>query len=248
MKRGIDMLTLFIRTLILYLAMFVVMRLMGKRQLSDMQPFDLAVTLLIANLASEPVSDPSIPLLYGIIPIIALFILQRIVSFSSLKSEGIRRLICGNPLVIISNGMVREDVMRAANYTLNDLSEQLRIKDIFSFSQVEYAILETNGSLSVLPKGPFQQPTNEMLKLESDYARPALLLITDGKVHSDAVSAAGLDENGLMNILRGMGYNSFKQCLFASLDSTGMLQVQDKQRSSKKVNTHYYKLEGYVGK
>lgn len=166
------MLTLFIRTLLVYIFMFVVLRLMGKRQLSDMQPFDLAITLLIANLAALPMSDPAIPLLYGVVPIIAMFALHRLISFMSLKSEKLRKLVCGSPLVMISGGVVREDAMRAANYSLFDLAEQLRMKDVFSISQVEYAILETDGGLSVLLKGPFQTPTNEGLKLESEKPCP----------------------------------------------------------------------------
>ena len=167
------MLTLFIRTLLVYIFMFVVLRLMGKRQLSDMQPFDLAITLLIANLAALPMSDPAIPLLYGVVPIIAMFALHRLISFMSLKSEKLRKLVCGSPLVMISGGVVREDAMRAANYSLFDLAEQLRMKDVFSISQVEYAILETDGGLSVLMKGPFQNPTNEGQKLESEKAMPS---------------------------------------------------------------------------
>lgn len=199
------MLTLFIRTLLVYIFMFVVLRLMGKRQLSDMQPFDLAITLLIANLAALPMSDPAIPLLYGVVPIIAMFALHRLISFMSLKSEKLRKLVCGSPLVMISGGVVREDAMRAANYSLFDLAEQLRMKDVFSISQVEYAILETDGGLSVLLKGPFQTPTNEGLKLESEKAMPALLLICDGQVHPEAVRAAGLDEKGFYALLKRFG-------------------------------------------
>lgn len=132
-------------------------------------------------------SDPAIPLLYGVVPIIAMFALHRLISFMSLKSEKLRKLVCGSPLVMISGGVVREDAMRAANYSLFDLAEQLRMKDVFSISQVEYAILETDGGLSVLLKGPFQTPTNEGLKLESEKAMPALLLICDGQVHPEAV-------------------------------------------------------------
>ena len=135
--------TLFIRTLIVYTLMFAVLRLMGKRQINEMQPFDLAVTLLIANLASIPMSEPAVPLFYGLVPIIGLFIVQRLVAHASLKSERIRRLVCGSPLTVIENGTVREDVMRSASYSLSDLTEQLRLKDVFSLSEVEYAILET---------------------------------------------------------------------------------------------------------
>lgn len=223
--------------------MFAIMRLMGKRQLSDMQPFDLVVTLLIANLASSPLSDPAVPLLYGMVTIIALFALQRLVSHLSLKSEKFRSLICGSPLVVVAKGIVREDVMRSANYTLNDLSEQLRDKDVFSFSKVEYAILETNGSLSVLLKPQFQQPTIEDMGLAEKKAAPALLIITDGNLHSDALQAAGFEIKGFLNILSGMGISSVKEVLFASLDSEGMLQVQEKQKKHKEPKCYYYNVE-----
>lgn len=237
------MLTLFIRTIIIYIFMFAIMRLMGKRQLSDMQPFDLVVTLLIANLASAPLADPAVPLLYGVVTIIALFVLQRLVSHISLKSEKMRRLICGSPLVVIAKGVVREDVMRSANYTLNDLSEQLRDKDVFSISKVEYAILETNGSLSVLLKPQFQQPTVEDMSLSAKKASPALLIVTDGKLHRDALQAAGLEEKGFSRILSGMGISSAKDVLFASLDGEGMLQVQRKQKKNMDPECYFYDMD-----
>lgn len=229
-ERSKPMPTLFIRTLIVYLFMFAVIRLMGKRQISDMQPFDLAVTLLIANLASLPMGDPSTPLLYGVIPMSALFILHKLVAKASLKSEGIRRFVCGSPLVVIARGVVREDVMRAANYSLNDLYEQLRLKDVFAVSTVEYAILETNGSLSVLLKGPFQQPNNEKLQLESDRASPAVMLIMDGKLHRQALREAGITEKKLLELLAAHGISSVRECFFAQLDSAGMLHAQKKRR------------------
>lgn len=126
------MLTLFIRTLLVYIFMFVVLRLMGKRQLSDMQPFDLAITLLIANLAALPMSDPAIPLLYGVVPIIAMFALHRLISFMSLKSEKLRKLVCGSPACYGFRRGCARGCMRAANYSLFDLAEQLRMKDVFS--------------------------------------------------------------------------------------------------------------------
>lgn len=239
------MLTLFIRSIIIYIFMFAVIRLMGKRQLSDMQPFDLVVTLLIANLASVPTSDPSVPLVYGVVTILGLFIMQRLVAFISLKSEKMRKIICGDPLVVISKGLVREDVMKAANYTLNDLAEQLRDKDVFSFSNVEYAILETNGSLSVLLKSQYQTPTMESLNLPLEKARPALLIVTDGKLHRDALQRSGLDEVGFKRIIAGMGFPNIKEILFASLDGSGLLHVQAKLKRNKKTEFAFYKVEGY---
>ena len=222
--------TLFVRTLIIYLLMFAVLRLMGKRQINDMQPFDLAVTLLIANLASVPMGDPTIPLLYGVIPMLAMFILHRLVAFASLKSEGVRKLVCGSPLVIISRGTLREDVMRAANYSLSDLTEQLRLKDIFSVTDVEYAILETNGSLSVLLKSEFRQPTAKQFGMEAEKARPGVMLVMDGKLHRQELRSAGIDEKKLCSMLKSMDAGRPEDCFFVWLDGEGTLHAQRKLR------------------
>ncbi|MBR0156271.1 MAG: DUF421 domain-containing protein [Clostridia bacterium] len=240
--------TLFVRTIIVYLLMFAMLRLMGKRQINDMQPFDLAVTLLIANLASVPMGDPATPLLYGIIPMAGIFVVHRLVSFASLKSEGIRKLVCGSPLVIISRGVLREDVMRAANYSLSDLIEQLRLKDVFSLSSVEYAILETNGSLSVLLKGPFQTPTNEQLALESEKAKPGMLLVMDGKVHDDALREAGLDGAKLKTILKKLNIPRARDCFFVSLDSAGIIHAQRKIGNGRQPEAMFTTLGGKAEK
>ena len=226
--------TLFIRTLIVYTLMFAVLRLMGKRQINEMQPFDLAVTLLIANLASIPMSEPAVPLFYGLVPIIGLFIVQRLVAHASLKSERIRRLVCGSPLTVIEKGMVREDVMRSANYSLSDLTEQLRLKDVFSLSEVEYAILETNGSLSVLLKGENRQPTNGDLKLSVGSSKPAVMLIADGRLDENALADAELDREKLEKLLKQKGIAGAKNCLFAMLDSNGELFAQKKRGSTER--------------
>lgn len=237
------MTTLFARTLIIYLFTFAIVRLMGKRQISDMQPFDLVITLLIADLAAMPVSDSATPLLHGLVPVIALFVVHRIVSYASLKSERLRRLVCGSPLVIIAHGVVSEDVMRSANYSFSDLMEQLRIKDVFSISQVEFAILETNGSLSVLLKGPFQTPTNEALSLQSEAARPQLMLLSDGKIHEAALEKSRIAKNDLLKYIKSMGYKSPSECLFISLDAAGILHAQDKQKPGKTPQVHFMKVE-----
>lgn len=186
------MLILFIRAIILYLLVFMVIRLTGKRQISDLQPFDLIITLLVADLASVPASDTSIPLLYGIVPILALFLIQQTMALCSLKFEGFRYAVCGRPLLMVSKGVVQEQSLKAARYTLNDLMEQLRAGGNFELSTVEYAILETNGQLSVLLKGPSQPVTYEALSLESPKAQPPFLLVQDGKIHKEALRQSRL--------------------------------------------------------
>ena len=221
--------TLFIRTILVFSLMFAVLRLMGKRQISEMQPFDFAVTLLIANLASIPMSEPAVPLFYGLVPIIGLFIVQRLVSYASLKSEKLRKLICGHPLLIIEKGVVNESVMRAARYSLTDLTEQLRLKDVFSLSQVEYAILETNGSLSVLVKSAEQPPTCAQLKVETQAGSPALLLAADGSVDEFALARAGMRREELELLVKKAGIERMEDCLFAVWNAGGALHIQRKR-------------------
>lgn len=223
------MLVLFTRVIILYFLVFFVIRLTGKRQISDLQPFDLCITLLIADMASVPATNTGVPLLYGIVPIVALFVLQQLISLLSLKSESVRKVVCGQPVLLIARGIVQEQALKGSRYTLTDLTEQLRSKDVFTMSDVEYAILETNGDLSVLLKGPRQQPTYQDFLLASPQAAPPLMLIQDGTLHEGALSRAGKDPNWLKKQLAQAGCTGLKDVFFAFLSSDGMLHLQFKQ-------------------
>ena len=142
------MLTLFLRAVFLDLFVLLILRLTGKRQVSDLQPYDLLMTLIIADLASTAIADTDIPLLYSVVPILALYLVQQLLAKLSLKSSVLRRLICGTPQILILDGVLQEKVMRRTNYTVRDLLDSLRSKDIFSVDEVAYAILETNGTVS----------------------------------------------------------------------------------------------------
>ena len=220
------MLVLFCRVIVLYFLVFFVIRLTGKRQISELQPFDLCITLLIADMASVPATNTGVPLFYGIVPIITLFLLQQLLSFLSLKSESIRRAGCGQPLLLIAKGQVQEAAMKSARYTITDLSEQLRGKDVFSLADVEYAILETNGELSVLLKGPKQQPSYEDFSMPSPLAEPPLMLVQDGAVHDGALKRAGHDKAWLKKQLLTIGCDDISNVFFVFLDSSDMLHVQ----------------------
>lgn len=223
------MVILFVRAIILYLLVFVAIRMTGKRQLSDLQPFDLIITLLLAELASEPAANMGIPLLYGVVPILALFLTHQAVSFLSLKSSGFRHLLCGRPLLLVSRGVVNEQALKDARYTLNDLMEQVRAKDVFDLAEVDYAILETNGDLSILPKGAKQTPTYEALSLPSPEITPPFLLIQDGKVHKEALRQSGFSLPWLEGQLKRVGISGVEQVLFAFL-SGDTLHLQSKQK------------------
>jgi uncharacterized membrane protein YcaP (DUF421 family) len=155
----------FIRTLILYIVVIIAMRIMGKRQIGQLQPFELAVAIMISDLASVPMQNTGIPLINGIIPILTMLAAQILISFIALKSTKARNIICGRPSILISAGKINEKVFRNELYTLNDLLEQLRNKDIYNIADVEYAILESNGQLSVIPKGSKRNVTPKDLNI-----------------------------------------------------------------------------------
>lgn len=231
------MLILFFRAIIIYVLVFAVIRLSGKRQISDLQPFDLVITLLIADLAANPVSDNSMPLAYGVIPIFALFLVQQLVAYVSLKSERARAFVCGKPLVLISQGVVQEPVLLEARYTLNDLLEQLRIKDVFDINDVDYAILETNGTLSVLKKSEKGQPTRGDLGVLVAAGAPPAMLVLDGNVHKRALEGAGQTEEWLRQQVQRMGFDTPRDLLYASYSSRGTLRVQAKRKHGGAVKT-----------
>lgn len=209
------MLVLFIRAVLLYIFILFVIRLTGKRQVSDLQPFDLLITLTIADLASCAIAETDIPLLYSVVPILALFLVQQAVAKICLKNSHIRRAFCGSPLVLVRDGVLMEKTMRYANYTVSDIVDKLRSKDIFDISCVCYAILETNGGLSVLQKG---EPNDSKL---------SHMLILDGKVCIDAVSSLSISEKELVGSL---GTHKISDVLFMQLAPDGSLLTQLKAK------------------
>lgn len=224
------MITLFLRAIILYCLVFTVIRMMGKRQLCELQPFDLVFTLLVADLASHPIGDTSIPLLYGIIPILALFLMQQLIAYLSLKSERARTILAGKPQILVARGVLQEDVMRKASYTISDLMEQLRAKDVFDISDVSYAIIETDGTLSVLLRGDKQQPTMQDCGLPSHEDELSEIVVLDGKIHERALGLSGRTKDWLEKQLRLMGFEGYQDIFFAMLSPNGELHAQAYQK------------------
>ncbi|MEE1043236.1 MAG: DUF421 domain-containing protein [Clostridia bacterium] len=153
------MATSFIRTIILYLLVILGLRIMGKRQVGEMQPSELVVAIMISDLASIPMQEVGIPLSYGIIPIFTLIIMEILLSQFSLKNKKFRRMLTGKPSVIIHNGKLLENEMKKQRFNNDDLNEQLRIQGYTGIKDIHFAILETNGQLSIIPKPKKQQTT-----------------------------------------------------------------------------------------
>ncbi len=191
-----------IRAILLYLLIIFCLRLMGKRQLGELQPSELVITILISNIASLPIEDNSIPMVMGVVPIIVLVTFELITSSVSLKSKKFRSLVSGKPMVIIHDGKVDQQAMHKLRFSIDDLMESLRAKSIFDISDVQYAIVETTGQVSVLQKHAAQSATAGMLKLPGRDADPPSILISDGVVLKEALKEAGLTEKWLHSILR----------------------------------------------
>lgn len=225
------MLLIIIRTLILYLAVVAVMRIMGKQQIGQLQPFELVVALMIADLAAIPMQNTGIPLLSGLIPIIVIMAAQVVLSYLSMKSIKVRNIICGCPSVVVANGKLIESELRYLRYNVNDLLEQLRTKNYPNLADVEFAILETNGDLSVVPKSQKRALQPDDLNIDTQYEGMPLALIIDGQLNESNLRKVNLTKEWLRTELLKFGIDDFKQVFFASLDTAGKLFYQLKTKS-----------------
>lgn len=182
------MLNLFIRSLVLYFVLLVAMRLMGKRQLGELQPFELAITLVASDLVCIPMADASIPILYGIIPVFSLFLVHILITKLATKSIKFRKFLNGKPIIIIEKGNILPDVMKELNLNVDDVMEALRCAGYFNPSEVEYAILETNGNMSVMPKAQNRPLCPDDVKMEVDEAQIPVAIIVEGAFVAENLS------------------------------------------------------------
>lgn len=182
----------FIRAVILYVLLIFTVRLMGKRQIGELQPSELAITILISNIATLPVEDTGIPLLTGIIPIITLAGLDVIMSWLGIKSRTIRRFTCGKPVIIISGGQLDQKKMQSIRFTVDDLAASLRSQGIFDISEVQLAVVETTGTLSVYQKYSARNVTNGDMELKGKNENPPEVVVADGQLVPEAMGRLGI--------------------------------------------------------
>ena len=224
------MLVLVIRTLIIYALIIISIRIMGKRQIGEMQPSELVVAIMISDLASVPMQSIDLPLVSGIIPVFTLIVAEIIMSFLSLKSRLIRKIISGEPNVIISNGHVNEKELEKLRFNLNDLLEQMRISGNFDIADIEMAILETNGQLSIVPKTEARGVTIRDLKIK-DASKDFIpcMLISDGTLVEAELKRSGKGKKWLMTELDKRNL-TIKDVFIASLSADGELFIQEHER------------------
>lgn len=213
------MITALIRTVILYLFLTLGLRLMGKRQIGELEPGELVLTMMLSDLATVPMQDFGIPLLSGLIPILTLLSLSLLLSQLSLQNLCFRALVCGTPAVLIRNGTIQQETMQKHRYTLDELLEELREQGISEVSDVKYAVLENSGHLSVFPWAHKQAATPEQLGVDiKDEVVLPLVLINDGRTLSTNLTACGKDALWLEKILRKNGYSSPSEVFLLTLD------------------------------
>lgn len=202
------MLNLFIRSLVLYFVLLVAMRLMGKRQLGELQPFELAITLVASDLVCIPMADASIPILYGVIPVFSLFLVHILITKLATKSIKFRKFLNGKSIIIIEKGNILPDVMKELNLNIDDIMEALRGAGYFNPSEVEYAILETNGNLSVMPKSGNRPLCPDDVQLKVDEAQIPVAVIMEGEFVAENLSKLQGDvKEKVLQLLSNLGVN-----------------------------------------
>lgn len=191
-----------IRTILLYIVIILAIRIMGKRQIGELQTSELVVTLLISDIAAIPMQNTEQSLLSGIVPILILIVCEIIISFLMLKRAGFRRIICGKPIVIISDGKINQSEMHRLRMSTEDLSEELRQQGIFNIEDVGFAIVETNGKLSCLKKPEKDIPTAEELGIKTNDKGLEVVVISDGEISKYSLKICGLNRDWLFDILK----------------------------------------------
>lgn len=199
------MLILVIRTVLLYLFVILAVRIMGKRQLSEMQTTELVITLIIADIASIPMQNTSQPLLTGIVPILILISAEIIISLIMMKSSKVRNLVCGKPEILINDGSLCQDTLRKLRFTTEDLCVQLRQLGVYNIGDVQFCIIEPNGKLSVQLKPEKRSPNCEQLSLAVQDSGIEAVIISDGEFLKNSMRLCGVDKKWITDILKGEG-------------------------------------------
>ena len=219
------MLTVLLRSVILVCVAILALRMMGKRQIGQLQPFELVIAIMIADLATTPMESLDIPLWRGILPMASLIILHQTFSLLSMKSQKVRGFLSGTPTVVIRNGQIDPKALEKLCFNLNDLLEELRSGGVLSPTEVGTAIMETSGKLSVFPTSRQRSLTPRDMGLETGYEGIPLTLIMDGQLEKNNIPLSGKDEPWLRRQLGRLGVEEYGDVLMCYIDTDGMMTV-----------------------
>ena len=222
------MLITFFRAIVLYIIVLVVMRLMGKREIGQLQPFELAIAIMIADLASIPMTDSGIPITNGIISILGLLLMHLVISFLNVKSIKAREIICGKPTILIYRGKIDEKALKKERFTINELEERLRGNNIYNLGDVEYAILETSGQVTVIQKPEKRNTIPEDFNIIPDYEGIPYDLVVDGKIMEKNLQAIGKNYQWLKKQVEKFNMKP-EEALIVTYDAKGQIFCQKKE-------------------
>lgn len=223
----------FIRTVIIYFFIILAVRLMGKRTVGELKPHELVITILISAVAVIPLEENAMPLANCIIPVMIFVSLEILVSCLSLKSVRFRRLIQGRPVIIIENGKLDQKKLAELRFTMDDIIDALRQKDIFDISQVEQAVIESNGSISVLPKAEYQSVTPSDIKLSVKENGMPMIIATDGKIVDEYFNEHKINKSVITDILKNEGLKE-EEAMLLTVDGNGNTYYIKKEKKKKK--------------
>ena len=219
------MLVTFFRAIVLYIIVLIVMRLMGKREIGQLQPFELAISIMIADLAATPMAESGVPITNGIMPILGLLVMHLIISMINIKSTKAREIICGKPSLLIFRGKIDQKVLKKERFTINELEERLRDNNIFNIGDVEYAILETSGQVTVIPKPNKRPTTPEDFNLEPKYQGIPYDLVVDGKIEYENLKKLGKNYTWLQKQTEKFGIKP-EEALIVTIDGDNQFFCQ----------------------
>lgn len=222
------MLITFFRSIVLYIIVLIVMRLMGKREIGQLQPFELAISIMIADLATIPMTEIGIPIFNGIIPILGLLLMHLIISMINLKSLRGREIICGKPTILIYRGKIDEKALKKERFTINELQERLRGNNIVNLGDVEYAILETSGEVTIIQKPEKRGTIPEDFNIKPDYEGIPYDLVIDGKIMNKNLKSIGKNYSWLKKQVEKFGIKP-EEALVVTIDGKGQIFCQKKE-------------------
>ena len=223
---NIFMLTIVVRAIIIYVVVLFLYRLMGKRQLGQMQPFELVLTLIIADLATIPMAEVSVPVLHGIVPLLTLVIVHFVLTFLCKISNRFAWFLSGKPVIVINPNGIDYKALKNLNISVDDVFEAIRGCGYFSIEQIQYAIMETNGKMSVMPKSQFAPVTVGDMKFDVEKSAIPVNIINEGKIVKENLQIAGIDENDIKNILLQAKIKKVKDVLILTVDKNGQVYIQ----------------------
>lgn len=228
----LNMLITFFRAILLYIFVLIIMRLMGKREIGQLQPFELAISIMIADLVTIPMADVGIPIFNGIIPILGLLLMHLLISILNIKSIKMREIICGKPRILIYRGKIDEEALRKERFTINELQERLRGNNVMNLADVEYAILETSGQVTVIQKPEKRNTIPEDFNIIPEYEGITYDLVVDGRVMYKNLEKIGKNYQWLQRELAKLKVRP-EDALIVLIDGKGEIFCQKKQKNRK---------------